>query len=265
VDAIVHLAALVGVTGQWEDYYRVNVVGTENVVDAARSNGVGRLVYVSSPSVAHSGISLVGATAGPADAASTRGNYARSKAMAETHALDTDSGAAVVAIRPHLVWGPGDTQLVGRIVDRARAGRLAHIGPGTALIDTTYISNAADALVASVERCRDLHGQAFVVTNGQPRPVGEIIDRIVDAAGLPRPRRRVPASAAKLGGAGIERYWERSGRQDDPPMTRFVAEQMSTAHWFAQAQTRAALAWSPSVTIDEGFDALSRWYADLDD
>lgn len=262
VDAIVHIAALVGVTGEWSDYHRVNVIGTEHVVDAARLHGVERLVYVSSPSVAHGGASLIGVGADAADPDSARGNYARSKAMAETHVLDSDSGAAVVAIRPHLVWGPGDTQLVGRIVDRARAGRLAHIGPGTALIDTTYVSNAADALVASVDRCHDLHGKAFVVTNGQPRPVGEIIDRIVEAAGLPRPSRRVPAGAAKLGGAGIERYWERSGRQDDPPMTRFVAEQLSTAHWFAQAETRAALGWSPAVTLEEGFESLRQWYSD---
>ncbi|MGI9643484.1 MAG: NAD-dependent epimerase/dehydratase family protein [Acidimicrobiia bacterium] len=262
VDAIVHLAALVGVTGQWDDYHRVNVMGTRRVVAAARTNNVERLVYVSSPSVAHAGSSLAGAGADPADPDRARGNYARSKAMAETHALGTHSGAAVVAIRPHLVWGPGDIQLVGRIVDRARAGRLAHIGTGTALIDTIYISNAADALVASVERCEELHGKALVVTNGQPRPIGEIIDRIVEAAGLARPTRRVPATAAKLGGAGIELYWERSGRQDDPPMTRFVAEQMSTAHWFAQAETRAMLGWAPAVTLDEGFEALRRWYAD---
>lgn len=264
VDAIVHMAALVGVTGRWEDYHRVNVVGTEHVLAAAQMHGVERMVYVSSPSVAHAGASLIGAGADPADPDRARGHYARSKAMAEAGALRTDPVTAVVAIRPHLVWGPGDTQLVGRIVDRARAGRLAHIGPGTALIDTTYVTNAADALVAAVDRCPDLHGSAFVVTNGQPRPVGEIIDRIVAAAGLPRTTRRVPTAAAKLGGAGIERYWERAGREDDPPMTRFVAEQLSTAHWFAQDATRSALGWSPSVPLDEGFEALRRWYAEHD-
>ncbi|MGI9643177.1 MAG: NAD-dependent epimerase/dehydratase family protein [Acidimicrobiia bacterium] len=262
VDAILHLAALVGVTGAWEGYHRVNVIGTQHVLTAARSHGVERLVYVSSPSVAHAGSSLIGAGPEPADPDRARGHYARSKAMAEILALDSDSGTAVISIRPHLVWGPGDTQLVGRIVDRARAGRLAHIGTGTALIDTTYISNAADALVAGLERCEALDGRAFVVTNGQPRPVGEIIDHIVEAAGLPCPTRRIPATVARLGGAGIERYWERSGRKDDPPMTRFVAEQMSTAHWFAQAETRAALGWSPAVTLDEGFAALRQWYAD---
>lgn len=262
VDAIVHLAALVGVTGRWEDYRRVNVVGTEHVLAAARLHGVERIVYVSSPSVANAGASLVGAGADPADPAQARGNYARSKALGEVAALTADVDASVVAIRPHLVWGPGDTQLVGRIVDRARSGRLAQIGPGTALIDTTYLTNAADALVAAVDRCPELSGRALVVTNGQPRPVAEIIDRILDAAGLPPLKRRVPTSVAKLGGAAVERYWQRLGREDDPPMTRFVAEQLSTAHWFAQDETRRALGWSPSITLDEGFEALRTWYSE---
>ena len=124
IDAVVHLAAMVGVTGQWDAYYRVNVLGTENVFAAARSHGVERIVHVSSPSVAHAGTSLVGAGADPADPERAHGNYARSKAMAERVALSAETDASVVAIRPHLVWGHGDTQLVGRIVDRARSGRL---------------------------------------------------------------------------------------------------------------------------------------------
>ena len=80
----------------------------------------------------------------------------------------------MVAIRPHLVWGPGDTQLVGRIVERARAGRLPRLGSGAALIDTTYIDNAASALAAALERAEDVHGRAYVVTNGEPRPVAEL-------------------------------------------------------------------------------------------
>ena len=263
-EAVVHLAARVGVTGPWEAYRQVNVLGTENVITAARTLDVQRLVHVSSPSVAHAGASLVGAGAEPANPERARGHYARSKAMAEIAVLGSAPDVAVVAIRPHLVWGPGDTQLVGRIVDRARAGRLAHIGPGTALIDTTYVTNAADALVAAVERSPDLNGSAFVVTNGQPRPVGEIIDRIVAAAGLPSTTKRVPTSLAKFGGAGIERYWERTGREDDPPMTRFVAEQLSTAHWFGQSETQEALGWVPEVTLDEGFEDLRSWYAQQD-
>ena len=152
-DAVIHLAAKVSVTGTWDEYERTNVDGTALLVELARRGGVTRFVHVSSPSVAHGGSALVGAGAAPADPSATRGHYATSKAMAERRALAASSAEMpIVALRPHLVWGPGDTQLVGRIVERARAGRLALVGSGTALIDTTYVDNAADALVAAVDR-----------------------------------------------------------------------------------------------------------------
>ena len=258
-DAVIHLAAKVGVTGAWSEYEQTNVRGTELLLDVARRAGVRRFVHVSSPSVAHSGSALVGVGAVPADPLTTRGHYATSKAMAEVVALDASCDAfPVVAIRPHLVWGPGDTQLIGRIVERARRGRLVVIGSGAALIDTTYVTNAADALVAAVDRASSLGGRALVVSNGEPRTVHELVVRITEAAGIDWRPRRVPTALAALGGGIAERLWERLGRTDDPPMTRFLAEQLSTAHWFDQRETRAALAWEPAVPLAAGFDRLRR-------
>jgi 2-alkyl-3-oxoalkanoate reductase len=262
-DAVVHLAAKVGVIGAWDEFEAVNVHGTVQLLDAAHRAGVRRVVHVSSPSVAHAGHALVGAGADPADPSGTRGHYATSKAMAELAALDVSSAALpVVVIRPHLVWGPGDTQLVGRIVERARQRRLALVGSGTALIDTTYVDNAADALVAALDRVDRLAGQAFVVSNGEPRTVHELVSRIVAAAGVSWTPRRVPARVAIVGGTLVERWWDRTGRADDPPMTGFLAEQLSTAHWFDQRRTREALGWEPAVSLAEGFERLADWYRD---
>lgn len=261
VEAVVHLAAKVGVTGTWAEFASTNAEGTANVISAAVAAGVGRMVHVSSPSVAHAGTSLVGVGAEPADPETARGYYAKSKAQAEVAALAADGDdLAVVAIRPHLVWGPGDTQLIGRIVDRARAGRLAVVGSGLALIDTTYIDNAAAALVAGLDRAPELGGQVFVVSNGQPRTVRELFSRIVTAAGLEMPRLAVPTGVAKTGGRVAETWWARSGRSDDPPMTSFLAEQLGTAHWFDQRETRLALGWEPTVGIEEGFARLADWF-----
>lgn len=259
--AVIHLAARVGVVGSWAEFEETNIAGTAAVLSAARNAGVSKVVYVSSPSVAHGGDPLVGAGADPADPERAGGHYSRSKAIAEQLALgESDERLNVVAIRPHLVWGPGDTQLVGRIVDRARSGRLALVGSGAALIDTTYIDNAADALVAALDRAESLSGRPLVVSNGEPRPIGEVVARIVAAAGLDGPRTRVPVGVARLGGRLVERVWEASGREDDPPMTEFLAEQLSTAHWFDQRETREALDWQPAVSLDEGFERLRRWF-----
>ena len=139
-DAIVHLAAKVGVVGDWEDYRSINVDGTRNVLRAARRGGVGRVVHVSSPSVAHGGEPIVGGGADEPVLGRRRAWYPESKAMAEIDALAAAGDElGVVAIRPHLVWGPGDTQLVGRIVERAATGRLALVGGGRALVVTSYV------------------------------------------------------------------------------------------------------------------------------
>ncbi|MFQ1002834.1 NAD-dependent epimerase/dehydratase family protein [Modestobacter sp. SSW1-42] len=260
-DAVVHLAAKVDVTGPWAEYERANVTGTRTVLAACAGAGVARLVHVSSPSVAHGGSALVGVGAEPADPARARGHYARSKAVAELAALAADSRAlAVLVVRPHLVWGPGDTQLVGRIVERARTGRLPLIGSGAALIDTTYVDNAAGALVAAVDACGPVHGEALVVSNGEPRPVGEVIARLCRAAGVPGPRARVPFGVAWAVGAVVEGVWSLTGARATPPLTRFLAEQLATAHWFDQRRTREALRWTPEVPLDEGFARLAAAY-----
>jgi nucleoside-diphosphate-sugar epimerase len=258
----VHLAAKVDIRGRYPEFARTNVTGTRVVVQACRRAAVQRLVHVSTPSVAHSGASLIGAPAGDADPQRARGHYARSKAVAERIALAADAapdGPATIAVRPHLVWGPGDTQLVERIVERARAGRLPLIGSGAALIDTTYVDNAADALVAAVDSA--VHGEALVVSNGEPRPVAEVIARLCRAAGVAAPRRRVPFPVAWAAGAAVEAVWTATQRRATPPLTRFLAEQLATAHWFDQRRTREALAWTPRVGLDEGFARLASAYA----
>ncbi len=260
-DAVIHVAAKVAVTGPWSEFQRVNIAGTETLLTAARHAGVGRFVHVSTPSVAHAGHALVGARADDADPLTTRGHYATSKAEAEALVLAAStSECSVVAIRPHLVWGPGDEQLVGRIVDRARSGRLALVGSGSALVDTTYVDNAADALVAAVDSAPSLGGRAFVVSNGEPRTVHELVGRILLAHGLTAPIRTVPRRVAFGGGLLVERWWERTGREGDPPMTSFLAEQLSTAHWFDQRMTRVALNWKPSIGLDDGFRRLATWF-----
>ncbi|WP_150462465.1 NAD-dependent epimerase/dehydratase family protein [Nesterenkonia ebinurensis] len=264
-DAVVHMAAKVSVSGRREEFEQVNIGGTERLLDAAWGAGVNHVLHVSSPSVAHSGSSLVGAGAGPADPVHAEGYYAQTKAEAELIAeARAEVGMKVLIMRPHLVWGPGDGQLTTRIIDRAKSGRLPLLGTGAPLVDTLYIDNAVEAFAAGLRhlpRIAELPAEQrrLVVTNGEPRPIGELLMGIAAAGGAKPPKLRVPPRLAKGAGAVVEKLWAVTGpHEDEPPMTRFLAEQLSTAHWFDQRHTRDVLGWTPQVSIDEGLLKLAR-------
>ena len=263
-DAIIHGAARVGVVGSQKEFYDTNVLGTENILRAAEQQSISRLVFVSTPSVAHTGASLVGAPAGQAEIGRSRSYYAESKAIAERTVLNArNSQLAVVAIRPHLVWGPGDTQLVGRIVERAKSGRLAVVGTGNALVDSTYIDNAISAHIAALDA---LHigsacdGKAYVVSNREPRTVNELMRSMCESAGVPFEPRHLSLTLGIRLGSLVERLWPLM-QSSEPPITRFIAEQLGTAHWFDQRVVHNDLKWAPSVTLDEGFKQLTQWFA----
>ena len=263
-DAIIHGAARVGVVGSQKEFYDANVTGTGNILQAAEQHNISRLLFVSTPSVAHTGDSLIGAPAGEAKIGRSRSYYAESKAIAERTVLNArNEHLAVVAVRPHLVWGPGDTQLVRRIVDRATSGRLAVIGTGNALVDSIYIDNAISAHIAALDA---LHigsacdGKAYVVSNGEPRTVNELMRSMCESAGVPFEPRHVSLAMGIRLGSLIERLWPLM-RSSEPPLTRFVAEQLGTAHWFDQRAVQEDLGWTPQVSLDEGFRRLTQWFA----
>ena len=260
-EGVIHLAAKVSFTGQAAEFDAVNVEGTRRLLRLAREAGVQDVVFISSPSVANSGAAIAGLGAEPADPGRAHGDYSRTKAEAELAALAADSpGFRVAAVRPHIVWGPGDTQLVERVLDRARRRRLPVLDDGAALIDTTYVDNAASAIVAALHRMEHIHGRALVVSNGEPRPVGELMAGICAAGGVPAPSWSLPGGLARAAGSLVELLWTRAGRAEEPPMTRFLAEQLSTAHWFDQRETRRLLDWAPAVSLDEGLARLAGHY-----
>jgi nucleoside-diphosphate-sugar epimerase len=260
-EGIVHGAARVGITGSWNDFASVNIDGTRSLLEAARTAQVSRFVHVSTPSVAHIGHSLMGDVARAAHTGRRgRAHYSESKARAENLALaSADADLGVVAIRPHLVWGPGDTQLVGRIHTTAQRGRLPLIGGGRALVDTTYVDNAVDALIAALDAVHPnsaVSSHAYLVANGEPRPIRDLLVAICAAAGLAPREVDIPTGTARLVGSMIERIWPHL-RKDEAPLTRFVAEQLSTAHWFDLRATWRDLQWRPRVTLDQGLKHLA--------
>jgi 2-alkyl-3-oxoalkanoate reductase len=255
-DVVVHAAAKVGLVGSYQDFYDINVVGTRHVLDAAVHAGCRGVVYVSSPSVAYS-TSPVEGVASPPAIDGLLGYYSQTKSIAERQVL-SDTRIPSVALRPHLVWGPRDPQLVGRIVDRARAGKLVLVNNGAAIVDSTYIDNVSDALVAAVERIgvhHTLTGRALVVSNGEPRSVASLVESMCRAAGVEYAPRSLSLRAAVILGAVIETVFKLRP-QVEPPLTRFTAYQLGISHWFDISETKELLEWVPRVSLDEGFSRL---------
>ncbi len=260
VDTVVHLAAKVGIVGSYQEFFETNVRATRMLLETAKSHGVQRFIYASSPSVAHTGRALIGVGAQKAEPAGVRGAYSQTKALAELDVLAANSaGFSTMALRPHLVWGPGDTQLIERIVARARSGRLFLIDGGYSLIDTTYVTNAAQAFASALDATPSAFGRALMVTNGEPRTVRETLGRIAHAAGAQVPSRSIPFHIAMAAGHAAELAWR--NRASEPPLTSFLVEQLATAHWFDIEETKKLLNWSPSISLDQGFAELAKWYA----
>ena len=266
MDAIFHNAAKAGAWGSDESYHLANVVGTRNVLDACRAHGIGRLVYTSTPSVTHRATHPV--EAGTADTVpygeGFKAPYATTKAIAEKAVLAAnDANLATVALRPRLIWGPGDNQLLPRLAQRARAGKLRFVGDGNNRIDTTYIDNAAQAHFDAFDHLAPgaaCAGRAYFISNGEPKPVREIVNALLAAAGAPPVTKTLPFRAAYAIGAICEAAWTVLPLEGEPPLTRFLAEQMSTTHWYDMAPATQDFGYVPTVSIAEGLERLAAAY-----
>jgi nucleoside-diphosphate-sugar epimerase len=260
-DIVFHVAAKAGVWGSTESYHRANVVGTDNVLSACSTEGIERLVYTSTPSVTFAGTDQVGVDESAPYASRYLSDYPRTKAIAERRVLESNGAdLATVALRPHLIWGPGDPHLVPRILERGRSGTLRLLGDQPNEVDSVYVDNAADAHLLAADRLAPgsaIAGKAYFISQGEPLPLGDLMNRILAAGDLPPVERRIPGGVAYFLGALLETVYELLGIETEPPLTRFVAAQLSTAHWFDISAARLDLGYEPAVSLDEGMERLA--------
>ena len=265
-DAVFHVAAKVGLWGTYEEYYAANVAGTRSVLRACRSHGVSRLVFTGSPSVVFDGSDVDGWDESASYPLEFDSHYSRTKAVSEEMVLSANGpDLATISLRPHLIWGPGENHIVSRIVARGRAGTLRRIGSLNKLVDTTYIDDAAEAHWLALERLEPgapISGKAYFISQGDPRPIWEIVDAILRAAGAPPVSKRVSPQAAYTAAfilEGVHRLFRFAG---EPRLTRFLVSQLATAHWFDIGAARRDLGYAPKTTIEEGLKRLERYFSE---
>lgn len=250
--AVFHVAALAGAWGKPEVFERTNVTGTENVIAACQRHGVPKLVFTSSPSVIsgtefehHEGIDE--SHPYPKDYLA---DYPRTKALAEQAVLAANGqeGLATVALRPHLIVGPGDPHLLPRVISQARAGKLRIVGEGTNRVALTHVHNAAEAHILAYERLEPgaaCAGKAYFIAQEEPVELWPWINTILDGLGVPQVKKQISYRAAFRLGSTLETLWRWFRLGGEPPMTRFVATQLATSHWFDLSAARRDLGYAP--------------------
>lgn len=264
-DIVFHVAAKAGVWGPYEEFYRANVLGTRHIIDACRHHGIQRLVHTSSPSVVFDGSDMQGVDESLPYPEHFEACYPQTKAEAEQLILQAnDQDLATVALRPHLIWGPEDNHLVPRILERGARGALRKIGTRECLVDTIYIDNAALAHLQAADHLGIgslVAGKAYFISQGEPLPLWEVVNRILAAGGLPPVTRTVSPALAYNIGAVLEKVYTLLKLKGEPRMTRFVARELSTAHWFDLGAARRDFGYQPVVTFDQGIERLRVWLA----
>lgn len=260
---VFHTAAKVDMWGRYEDFFRTNVVGTRNIIWACKEAGVRNLVYTSSPSVIHDGKSLEGIDESYPYPAHSHAFYPETKAIAEREVLAVcdETSLRTVALRPHLIWGPGDTNLVPTILERARAGRLTRIGDGSNLIDLTYIDDCVSAHILAMEALKadpsPCLGRAYFISQGEPIKMWSWIDEVLIRSDLPRVSRSIPVGLAYVLAYAMEGFASTVnllGIDYTPLLTRFLVSEMATHHYFSIDAARRDLGYVPSCSVAEALE-----------
>lgn len=262
VDTVFHAAAVAGIWGPWKLFYETNTLGTRHVIAGSLRHGVTRLIYTSSPSVTFDGREQCGIDETTLYPKRWLCHYPHTKALAEQEVLAANGrdGLVTCALRPHLIWGPRDRQLVPRVVERARQHKLMRVGDGKNLVDMVYVENAAFAHLQAADRLSPgspVAGSAYFISQGQPVNCWQWIDELLALAGAPSIKRAISTAAAYYVGAALEAAYSLAGKKSEPPMTRFLALQLGKSHYFSIARARQDFGYEPRITTAEGMQRLA--------
>ena len=263
-DLVFHVASKAGVWGSKHSYFAPNVQGAANIIWACQQLTITNLVYTSTPSVTFDGTDESGIDESAPYADKYLNFYGESKAIAERLVIEANTSVLkTVALRPHLIWGPGDPHLIPRVIERAKAGRLKLVGKQDKLVDTIYVGNAAYAhILAAVDLFKPVPlaaGKAYYLSNDEPITMAEMLNNILACVGMPKVTKRVPVGLAYAVGVVLETLYGLLNIKQEPMMTRFVARQLSTSHYFDISAAKKDFGYSPIMSIDQGMVELKKY------
>ena len=264
MEVVFHTAAVANLSGSWSHFHGINTQGTLNIITACRQAGVPKLVYTSSPSVTFAGRDQCGVNESEPYPRKFLAHYPHTKALAEQAVLAANNHRSLLtcALRPHLIWGPRDQHLIPRLLDRARSGQLRRIGAGKNMVDMIFVENAAQAhlqAAAALAPGSPVCGQAYFLSQGEPVNCWDWINEILALVQLPPVKNSVSYRAAYMAGGMLEAIWYLTARTAEPRMTRFLAAQLATHHWFDISRAKTDFGYDPAICTAEGMERLGKW------
>ena len=261
MDSIIHSASVVHTANnRADDIWAINHGGSLNVIEACKVHRIPRLVYISSASAMYEGRDIENGDESLPYSRISQAPYADSKIQAEKDSLKFSGSAQTLscAIRPHVVFGPGDQRFIPAIVEKAQQGKLKRaIGKRDKLSDFTYISNLVDAVIAAEQRLNNgspVCGQAYFVTNGEPRAFFDFVEEFLTELGYPPITGTVPYWLA-YAVAAIAESWnglKGGALAKENGLSRFAVRYMVTHHYFNIAKAQRELDWSPAISLQQG-------------
>lgn len=266
--AVFHTAAKTGIWGKYKEFYGANVMGTGNVIQACRELGIGYLIFTSSPSVIYDGEDCDGADESLPYPARYHAHYPHTKALAEKMVMvANDDSLKTVCLRPHLIWGPGDPHFFPRLFKKAKAGKLRIIGHAPNRVDCIYIDNAVNAHIRAFDQLlndpRSVEGKSYFISQGEPIPIAELMNKIISTGGMPPVDKFISPGFALVAGFLMEKVYKILSISKEPPLTIFLAKQLSTSHWYNISAAKRDFGYEVQVSLDEGIEKLREWVAEF--
>lgn len=263
--AVFHVAAKAGIWGEEKEYYETNVIGTQNIIKACQNLKVKYLIYTSSPSVIFQGKKIEGQSENdlnyPQEFLAT---YPKTKAMAEKMILAANSeNLKTVALRPHLIWGPGDEHFLPRLKEKKKQNKLRLIGKGEALIDHVYVENASYAHVLALREMQKqnpkLCGKAYFITQNNPVSVLRFVNMLLNAMGEEEVKEFIPEKTAYFIASIMEKTYRLLKIKKEPALTRFMVEQLAKSHYFDGSAAKNDFGYEPIISTQIGLDRLKNF------
>lgn len=263
-NAVFHVAAKMGMWGKFEDFFQTNVLGTENVIKACKEQGVRFLVFTSSPSVVFDGKDCEGKNESLPYPKRYNAFYPQTKAMAEQIVMAANNAFfKTVCLRPHLIWGPGDNQLLPKLVEKTKNGRLRIIGEGSNKVDCIFIDNAAIAHVLALDQITQdsskVEGKAYFISQGHPIAIADLINQLLNASGIPPVTKHLSPVISRVVAEALENIYRLFGITSEPMITSFLSQQLITSHWYDISAAKRDFGYRADVSIEKGMEQLKHW------